>query len=209
MTKKKIALFGGSFNPPHNGHAGLISIVQDSFPCDEIWLMPSGDRKDKTMAVSKEDRLAMAHLLAEQVKRTAGPRIVVSTDELEQEEPTATFFTLQKFKDQHPDMEFYFVVTTETVPGIKSFWIEGEKLFNQENFVVVERPGFAKHHEIELPPHSVPITTNKTLPLLSSTMLRGITSFDELRHFTSEKIAAYIVENKLYSFAQKVDFLQK
>ena len=205
MASKKIAIFGGSFNPPHIGHKDLVALVRDSFPCDEIWLMPSGDRKDKIMHVSRDHRLAMAKLFAQEIKSlttTSSANVVVSTIELDEVEPSSTIVTLNNLKKLHPDCEFHFIITTETLPGIKVFWRDGEALFNQAHFIIVERTGSLKLNESEMPPFYSIVHSPKPLPLISSTDLRLVSTEEDLYKSSLQCIAAYIIENKLYNFSK-------
>jgi nicotinate-nucleotide adenylyltransferase len=58
MTKviKNIALYGGSFDPPHKSHIALIRYLEKLSYIDEVWLMPCGDRTDKKLLLSKDAR---------------------------------------------------------------------------------------------------------------------------------------------------------
>jgi nicotinic acid mononucleotide adenylyltransferase len=58
-NKRKILLFGGSFSPPTLAHEAIIAACLDMKDFDEVWVMPSGDRADKVIAIQDEDRLKM------------------------------------------------------------------------------------------------------------------------------------------------------
>ena len=62
-NKKHIALFGGSFDPPHSGHVVAITVIVKSNLVDEIWLVPAGIRDDKASKVSNDDRKAMISVM--------------------------------------------------------------------------------------------------------------------------------------------------
>ena len=109
--KKKVAIFGGSFNPPHIGHMKVVELVRESFPCDEIWLMPSGNRRDKKMAVADNHRIEFAKMMAKELQQSFenqnSPLIRVSTDEINNPSLTATIDTLRDLEKNYPDNEFY------------------------------------------------------------------------------------------------------
>jgi nicotinic acid mononucleotide adenylyltransferase len=50
---KNVALYGGSFDPPHKSHIALIRYLQKIPFIDEVWLLPCGDRNDKKLLLSK------------------------------------------------------------------------------------------------------------------------------------------------------------
>jgi nicotinate-nucleotide adenylyltransferase len=60
----RIAFFGGSFDPPHNGHLQIASAVADRFELNEIWFEPAGLQplKDPSSLSSYEDRFEMTRL---------------------------------------------------------------------------------------------------------------------------------------------------
>lgn len=209
--KKKIVIFGGSFNPPHIGHKKIIEIVRDSFECDEIWLMPSGNRTDKTMHTTNDHRLNLAHLLAENLKRNrvstvdkTTPEISVSTIEINRSIPTTTIDTLRELELSHPDFDFYFMISSELVPDIRTFWDEGEELFKNTKFIIIERTGSHTLDSLELPPFSttIPVGVN-TVPEISSTILRALDDAENLEKWTDKELADYIIQNKIYGFKQE------
>ena len=60
-AKKKIAVYGGSFNPPTMSHFQILTMVMDQIKVDgqkfdEIWMIPCGDRYDKKISTPGEKR---------------------------------------------------------------------------------------------------------------------------------------------------------
>ncbi len=198
--KKKIAIFGGSFNPPHIGHKKVIEIIQEYFPCDEIWLIPSGQRKDKAINANNNDRIIMANLLTKELEKESGPKIKISEIEINKDKSTSTIETLEELEKEYPNNEFHFVISTELVPDIKKFWVRGEEIFNRGNFIIIERLGYMKIEDIEIPPHSISIKQKEIIPEISSSKIREIDTPDELYKWLDTKLADYIINNKLYGF---------
>jgi len=62
---KKIALYGGTFDPPHNGHIHLIVSAMQLWGFDEIWVVPAEENPLKPSSTSAEYRLAMSRLAFE------------------------------------------------------------------------------------------------------------------------------------------------
>src|SRR5271170_29244 len=60
----KVALFGGSFDPPHRGHAALARLAKDRLHLDRVLIAPVGTQplKHEATAASFEDRVEMARL---------------------------------------------------------------------------------------------------------------------------------------------------
>jgi nicotinate-nucleotide adenylyltransferase len=197
---KKIAIFGGSFNPPHIGHKKIIEIIQKYFPCDEIWLLPSGQRKDKVINARNTDRVALLDLLIKELEKESGPKIRISETEINKDKATSTIETLEELEKEYPNNEFHFVISTELVPDIKTFWVKGEEIFERANFIIIERPGYMRIEEIELPPHSTVIKQLEVIPQISSTKIREINNPNDLYEWLDTKLADYIINNNLYGF---------
>jgi nicotinate-nucleotide adenylyltransferase len=56
---KNIALYGGSFDPPHKSHVALMRFLSRLPYIDEVWVMPCGDRTDKKLLLSKDTRFSL------------------------------------------------------------------------------------------------------------------------------------------------------
>jgi len=66
---KHIALYGGSFDPPHIAHLRLIRRLITLTDIDEVWLMPCGDREDKKLIMSKDQRFNLMKKLFKQSEK--------------------------------------------------------------------------------------------------------------------------------------------
>ena len=103
---KRIGVFGGAFDPPHNAHVALASAALDQFALDALNIIPTGQAWHKTRTLSApEHRLAMAKLAFENL-----PRIVVDDRELQRTGPSFTIDTLQALQAENPQAQLYLVI---------------------------------------------------------------------------------------------------
>src|SRR3954452_22589054 len=102
----RVALFGGSFNPPHVAHQLVGLYVLETEPVDELWLIPCFKHPfDKALAPF-EDRLAMCELAA----AALGPRARVSDCERRLGGESRTLRTVKALQAQHPGVELSLVI---------------------------------------------------------------------------------------------------
>ncbi|MDE5586230.1 MAG: nicotinate-nicotinamide nucleotide adenylyltransferase, partial [Muribaculaceae bacterium] len=104
---KKAGVFGGSFDPIHNGHIRLAQYVLDHTDLDEVWLMvsPLNPLKPQGYVASDAERLEMARLAV-----AGHPGIKVSDFEFSLPIPSYTYNTLSRLRGAHPDIDFRMII---------------------------------------------------------------------------------------------------
>lgn len=199
MKKKKIALFGGSFNPPHLGHSAVVQAIEGIPGIDEIWLMPSANRWDKKISVSGPDRLHMLDLMIGDAHKGAAKHIRAFDHEIRKPDLSTTYGTKAELEKLYPYHEFHFVFGSDIVRDIEPRWVEGKELFKTARFILVERPGQPRLPESALPQHhmlvSVPLEED-----ISSTLVRAVANDrDKLLKYVTPSVADFISEKGFYT----------
>lgn len=103
----KIGIFGGAFNPIHNGHLALAKCYYDSLELDKVLFIPTSVPPHKTAdyLVSPTDRLNMVRLAVED-----NPAFEVSDIEFKRQGKSYTYDTLSELKNLYPDSEFFLII---------------------------------------------------------------------------------------------------
>lgn len=198
----KIVIYGGAFNPPHVGHAAVIKMVLEKFPCDEIWVIPSADRRDKKVGTDGEHRLRMVELMVNSLhppyaKGEKRGLILVSDLEINRPRPTATYETKAELEKSYPEYEFWFLVGSDSLADVERIWVNGMKFYQEANFLVVGRPGYKLPEK--LPPSYVFLGDFDSATDVSSTMIRTkLKNGEPVGDYISGAILEYIRENHLY-----------
>ncbi|MBX7170412.1 MAG: nicotinate-nucleotide adenylyltransferase [Pyrinomonadaceae bacterium] len=133
---KKIAFYGGSFDPLHNGHLQIANKLTEVFALDEFVFIPAfhaPHKKDKK-PTSAFHRYAMLCLATNDA-----PKIKVSKMELDLPEKPYSIETLSKLKTELPDAKIFFVMGADSWQDITT-WREWEKVLTIVNVIVVTRP---------------------------------------------------------------------
>lgn len=138
MRKRRIAFYGGSFDPVHRGHLAVAHRLTDIFALDEFVFIPAfhaphkPDRKP-TSALHRYAMLAIAS--------NNEPKIHVSTIEIDLPSKPYTVETLTSINARLPEAEIFFVMGADSWQDITT-WREWEKVLLMTNHIVVTRPGY-------------------------------------------------------------------
>lgn len=130
----RVLILGGSFSPPTAAHEAMVAAALGMDEFDEVWVMPSGDRPDKTIALTDGDRLKMLELIHVE-NFAANPRLKISDFELRLPRPTQTSHTFEELKDRYPDIEFWFGLGRDSYVTMPE-WPDGESLRGQLQMIV-------------------------------------------------------------------------
>ncbi|MCY7347042.1 MAG: nicotinate-nucleotide adenylyltransferase [Pyrinomonadaceae bacterium] len=135
---RRVAFYGGSFDPLHNGHLTIARKLTELFSLDEFFFVPASHaphKKDK-QPTSAFHRLAMISLATKDESK-----IKVSTIELDAPEKPFTFETQTKLKNELANTEIFFVIGADSWAEIDT-WREWEKVLTLTNIIVVTRPTY-------------------------------------------------------------------
>ena len=184
---KIIALYGGAFSPPHLGHASVIEALlrlftteflgrlkhgQETIPsCDEIWIMPSADRHDKTVTASRKHRVKMLKIMIAELFPKPKIPILISDFELRLNKPTVTYETLKLLKEKYSNHGFHFVIGSENLGVIETKWVNGKKLFQEADFIAIKNPLVPLPNK---PPPHIIIIDDVVWSDISSTFIRKL-----------------------------------
>ncbi len=135
---KRIAFYGGSFDPLHNGHLTIARALTEIFELDEFVFIPAfhAPHKKRKKPTSAFHRFAMIALAT-----NAETKIKVSKMELDAPERPFTVETLTRLKNELPDAQIFFVMGADSWAEINT-WREWEKVLTLVNIIVVTRPDF-------------------------------------------------------------------
>ena len=134
---KRIAFYGGSFDPPHNGHLTIARKLTELFALEEFVFVPAfhaPHKKDKK-PTSAFHRFAMLALATDEK-----PKMKVSKIELDAPEKPYTYETQTKLKRRFKDAEIFLVIGADSWAEIDT-WRKWDRVLTGTNIVVVTRPG--------------------------------------------------------------------
>ncbi len=139
MQSRRAAIYGGTFDPVHNGHLKVARGVQKLFAIDEVIFVPACVPPHKRGAgiSSAFHRFAMLALATE-----SDERLTISTVELDQPDRPYAVETVARMQEQlGSDCRLFFVMGADSWSEITT-WREWQRLLTMCDHVVVARPGY-------------------------------------------------------------------
>ena len=138
MQKKKVGIFGGSFNPIHTGHIALAKSLCQQAGLDEVWLMVSPMnpfKKEATDLLTDKLRLEMAEqAIADE------PKLKACDYEFHMPKPSYTWHTLQALSQDFPHVSFTLLIGGGNWASFDK-WFHHEDILNHYPIVVYPRKG--------------------------------------------------------------------
>ena len=133
--KIKTGIFGGSFNPIHNGHISLARQLREKAGLDEVWLMvsPQNPLKQQADLLDDEKRMQMVRLALENE-----PHIIASDYEMHLPKPSYTWNTLQALSKDYPDREFVLMMGGDNW-ALFDRWYHAEDILKNYQIVIYPR----------------------------------------------------------------------
>jgi nicotinate-nucleotide adenylyltransferase len=135
---KRIAFYGGSFDPVHRGHLLIAEKISSLFALDEFVFVPAfhAPHKRRKKPTSAYHRFAMLCLATADM-----PNVSVSTMELEMPERPYTIETLTWLNTELLDAQIFFVMGADSWQDITT-WHEWKAVLEAANHIVITRPRF-------------------------------------------------------------------
>ncbi|MBI3430279.1 MAG: nicotinate (nicotinamide) nucleotide adenylyltransferase [Actinobacteria bacterium] len=185
-TPFRIGLYGGTFDPIHNGHLHVIQQLFTLNIVDELVLVPAGEPwlRSRAPFASGDDRLAMAELAVKELPEIIQSRVTVSDLEVGRTGSTYTIDTVQELEAERPDAKWLLILGSDAYESIEQWHRSGE-LQELIEIVVVAREG--KGMDIQ------------ALPISASQVRREIQNNPEEVKDIPESVWTYIKERHLYA----------
>ena len=201
---KKIALFGGTFDPIHNGHIQVAQYAANEIDAEKVILIPAkrSPHKKAMPIAGAEDRIKMISLAI--ADKSA---FEISDCEIRRPDPSYTLETINYFRSKYPpDTKLYWLIGADSLKDLVK-WYKIRDLMDICQICVMFRAGFEKPSFDKFIPvfgleHVEKLVENVIeAPLIeiSSTDIRGkIASGQNVEKLVHPDVLKYIIENNLY-----------
>ena len=199
IATKSIALFGGSFDPIHNGHLFVIEELLSSARFEKFIVIPAGNPWQKSVAASADHRLAMVEIaLKDCMSRYR--ELEISRFEIDDASPSYAFQSIDYFTLQNPGDNLVWIIGSDAFAKIDE-WKEIEQVAKSVEFLVITRPG--QKLESAKVAKSITYSQMEMNALdISSTKVRNLIKTSEpFDSLVPAGVAAYIKSQGIYAAA--------
>jgi len=142
----KIAIYGGSFNPPHIAHAWVVSWLLWTKKVEQVWMIPvyhhAFEGVQEKKLVSFEERLHWCRVFAAEIS----PDVIVSDIEAELPTPSYTIDTLEELSQRYPEHQFQLCIGSDIIPQLPK-WKDWHRLEKEFSPIIVGRGGYGEGAE--------------------------------------------------------------
>lgn len=201
---RKIGIMGGTFDPVHNGHLMLADTAYRQFDLDQVWFLPNGNpphKKEENIGTDARHRSRMVALAIQ-----GRDYCRLEEYEVRRREVSCSYQTLEHFRKQYPEDEFYFIIGADSLFAIET-WVHPERIFpacvilaacRDDHDSLEEMKAQIEHLKKVYPKARIQLLRSPLIPVSSSEIRRKIQAGLSIAEEVPEEVEAYIKEEELY-----------
>lgn len=180
----KVGLYGGTFDPIHNGHLHVINSLITQKMVDKLLVVPAGNPRlrDHQPQATGAQRRQMCQLAVNSLSDDVKKHVEVNPIEILREGPSYTIDTVEAVAATYPGATIFLIVGTDAYEKINQ-WHRADELKQMVEFLIIDRPDFPGLANLQIDALKVSAT--------------------EIRERKSDAVpaavAAFIKENNLYA----------
>ncbi len=181
----KIGLFGGSFDPPHNGHLTVANTIIAKEYCDVVWFVPCAQHPYQKDISSATDRFSMLKTFK---------NFSICAYELNKNSTSYSIETLEYFQKLFPNDTFVWIIGSDQLADFKK-WHRYEDILKNFQVLVYPRTGFPL---VNLLPNMKKLEHVENIDVSSTQIKKMVKEGKSLELLTTPEIINFIKENNLY-----------
>ena len=192
--RKKICLFGGTFDPPHIGHLLVAQTIFEAENFDKIVFIPTFKTPKKNNISDIKDRLAMLRMGV-----TSNPYFEISDLEIQRGGTSYTIDTIREYKsDQDYDSrELYYLIGSDSLQTFH-IWKEPREILDESQVIVALRPGFRPSDISNWILRKVRFANIPRFEISSSTIRLRWQENKTIRYMVTQPVWEYINDHGIY-----------
>ncbi|MFA4046107.1 nicotinate-nucleotide adenylyltransferase [Prevotella sp. PCHR] len=197
MKKTITGIYGGSFNPIHNGHISLARRFLDAAGLDEVWFMvsPQNPLKRHNSLLDDDTRLRMVCAALEDM-----PGLTACDYEFRLSRPSYTWNTLQAMGSEYACREFVLLIGGDNWQHFDR-WYRHDDILRNYRIVIYPRPGSSI--DTSSLPENVSVLDTELIDISSTQVRDMIERGEDISHLVPPQTAEMIYREGLYKLRIK------
>ncbi len=201
QERKRIGIFGGTFNPVHYGHLIIAENARTQYHLEKVIFLPTGHSPHKPF-MGEDMNVHRCRMIEAAI--ADNPYFSISYREIQNTDVNYTYQTLNEIQKEHPEMDLYFILGADSLFDFE-LWRHPELICDRAAILAAVRDNLDEQkvdsqiqylcskyggtiHRLDTPNFNV-----------SSKGLRGrIQNGDTIRYMLPKDVEQYIAENQLY-----------
>ena len=201
MSKKRVGIMGGTFNPIHLGHLILAENAYEELNLDEVLFVPSGNPYMKEYG-DVLDAKTRIDLVGEAIEDNC--HFALSRMEVDRGGNSYSYETIAALKAANPDTEYFFMVGADSL-FMMDKWMCPEKIFNEVTVAVAIRGGYTdekleEHIKLLEEKYNTTIIRlhSRSVDISSSQIRERVRNGQSIRYMVHYKTDLVIKKKRLY-----------
>lgn len=188
-----IGLFGGSFNPIHNGHVRLAKSLLQEAALDEVWFLvsPQNPFKQNQQLLDDDKRLQLVRLALKEE-----PQLMASDFEFHLPKPSYTWNTLQALEQEYPEGKFTLLIGGDNWEAFDK-WYRYEDILKRYPIIVYPREG-SKVPGVKFLGSEIQIVETPLINISSTQIRQRLHEGKSVRGLVNTEVAMVIEQEHLY-----------
>ena len=188
-----IGLFGGSFNPIHNGHVRLAKSLLQKAALDEVWFLvsPQNPFKQDQQLLDDDKRLQLVRLALKEE-----PQLMASDFEFHLPKPSYTWNTLQALEQEYPGKKFTLLIGGDNWEAFDK-WYRYEDILKRYPIIVYPREG-SKVSGVKFQGSDIQIVETPLINISSTQIRQRLHEGKSVRGLVNTEVAMVIEQEHLY-----------
>ena len=147
----KLGLYGGTFDPIHNGHTHVITQLIQRGIVDHLLVVPAGEPRLRENApkATGAQRRTMCQLAINDLPPEIRSKVEVNPIEILREGPSYTIDTVEAVAQSYPDDSLHLIIGSDAYAKLDQ-WHRIDELKKIVTFIIIERPGSAAGDGIDI-----------------------------------------------------------
>ena len=189
----RIAIFGGTFDPPHIGHLIVAEQAREQLDLDRVIFIPAfvPPHKKHGAIANPRERLTMTRLATKGSKA-----FFVSSMEVQRKGVSYTIDTVRELRNQYPDAEIFLIMGGDNFKLIET-WKSSQEILRIVKIAIYRRSNHGRKRLRK--PHKGVVELKGVFLDISSTIIRQrVHRGESIRYLVPAEVHSYIRANKLY-----------